>query len=56
MLEFKLRDRILKTDKSAFVAGIVNANNDSFWKKSRGGFSLAKRLIDEKADLLDIGA
>ena len=56
MLEFKLRDRILKTDKNAFVAGIVNANNDSFWKKSRGGFSLAKRLIDEKADLLDIGA
>lgn len=56
MLEFKLRDRILKTDKNAFVAGIVNANNDSFWKKSRGGFSLAKRLTDEKADLLDIGA
>ena len=56
MLEFKLKNRILKTERPAFVAGIVNANRDSFWKGSRGGFSLAKRLIDEKADMLDIGA
>lgn len=56
MLEFNLKDRVLKTDKPAFVCGIVNANSDSFWKKSRGGFSLAKKLIDEKADILDIGA
>lgn len=56
MLEFQLKDRTIKTENKAFVAGIVNANSDSFWKKSRGGFSLAKKLIDEKADLLDIGA
>lgn len=56
MLEFKLKDRTISTERNAFVAGIVNVNNDSFWKGSRGGFSLAKRLILEKADILDIGA
>ncbi|MGN0740634.1 MAG: dihydropteroate synthase [Treponema sp.] len=56
MLEFKLKDRTISTERNAFVAGVVNANNDSFWKGSRGGFSLAKRLILEKADILDIGA
>ena len=47
MLEFKLKDRTISTERNAFVAGIVNVNNDSFWKGSRGGFSLAKRLILE---------
>ena len=56
MLEFKLKDRTISTERNDFVAGIVNVNNDSFWKGSRGGFSLAKRLILEKADILDIGA
>lgn len=56
MLEFKLKDRTISTERNAFVVGIVNVNNDSFWKGSRGGFSLAKRLILEKADILDIGA
>ena len=56
MLEFKLKDRTISTERNAFVAGIVNVNNDSLWKGSRGGFSLAKRLILEKADILDIGA
>ncbi|MGN0731476.1 MAG: dihydropteroate synthase [Treponema sp.] len=56
MLEFKLKNRTISTERNAFVAGIVNVNNDSFWKGSRGGFSLAKRLILEKADILDIGA
>lgn len=56
MLEFKLKDKTISTERNAFVAGIVNVNNDSFWKGSRGGFSLAKRLILEKADILDIGA
>ncbi|MCQ2611267.1 MAG: dihydropteroate synthase [Treponema sp.] len=56
MIEFQLKNRTISTDKDAFVAGIVNADNDSFWKKSRGGFSLAKRLIEEGADILDIGA
>lgn len=56
MLEFSLKDRTVRTERNAFVVGIVNANGDSFWKKSRGGFNLAKRLILEKADILDIGA
>lgn len=56
MLEFKLKDRTISTERNAFVAGIVNVNNDSLWKGSRGGFSLAKRIILEKADILDIGA
>ncbi len=56
MLEFNLKDRTIRTERPAFVVGIVNANNNSFWKKSRGGYSLAKRLIFEKADILDLGA
>lgn len=56
MKEFNLADRKIITKNDAFVAGIVNVNSDSFWKESRGGFRLAKKLIDDKADLLDIGA
>ena len=56
MLEFELKDRKISTSRNAFVVGIINANNDSFWKKSRGGFSLAKKLIEQGADILDIGA
>lgn len=51
-----LKDRTVVSKHIAFVVGIVNANHDSFFKKSRGGFSLAKKLIDEGADILDIGA
>lgn len=35
--------------------GIVNANADSFWEKSRGGVRLAKLLVRQGADILDIG-
>lgn len=35
--------------------GIVNANGDSFWEKSRGGARLAKRLVEQGADILDVG-
>ena len=56
MLEFELKDRKISTSRNAFVVGIINANNDSFWKKSRGGFNLAKKLIEQGADILDIGA
>lgn len=51
-----LKDRTVVSKHIAFVVGIVNANHDSFFKKSRGGFFLAKKLIDEGADILDIGA
>ena len=55
MKELKLKNRIIKTENPAFVMGIVNATPDSFWEKSRGGFENAMRLIEEGADLLDIG-
>lgn len=56
MPDLNLKDRTIKTDKKAFVMGIVNATPDSFWKGSRGGIEIARRLIDEGADILDLGA
>lgn len=53
--ELVLANRIVKTDKAAFVMGIVNATPDSFFENSRGGIERALRLIDEGADVLDIG-
>lgn len=50
-----LKDRNLSTENPAFVMGIVNANGDSFWEKSRGGVRLAKILVEQGADILDIG-
>ena len=50
-----LKDKILSTENPAFVMGIVNANGDSFWEKSRGGARLAKRLVEQGADILDVG-
>lgn len=50
-----LKDKIFSTENPAFVMGIVNANGDSFWEKSRGGARLAKRLVEQGADILDIG-
>ena len=54
--KLELKDRTVVSKHITFVVGIVNANHDSFFKKSRGGFSLAKKLINEGADILDIGA
>ncbi len=47
--------KILKTDRPAFVMGIVNATPDSFFSGSRGGVERALKLIEEGADVLDIG-
>lgn len=55
MKSLYLKNRIVKTELPAFVMGIVNATPDSFFDKSRGGADEALRLIDEGADLLDIG-
>jgi len=55
MLKFNLAGREISTDLSAFIMGIVNATPDSFYASSRGGIDLALRLIDEGADVLDIG-
>ena len=43
------------TERAAFVMGIVNATPDSFYAESRGGIERALQLIDEGADILDIG-
>lgn len=56
MLEFNLKSKTISTQKNSFIVGIVNANRNSFWEKSRGGFSLAEKLIEDGADILDIGA
>ena len=43
------------TERAAFVMGIVNATPDSFYAESRGGTERALQLIEEGADILDIG-
>ena len=61
MIGLSLADRTVTTDRPAFVMGIVNATPDSFYEESRvqaGSLSAldrALRLIDEGADILDIG-
>lgn len=52
----KLRNKEIAAKNPCFVMGIVNADEDSFWKESRGGLELALKHIEEGADLIDIGA
>ena len=56
MTELKLSGRMISTKLDALVMGIVNVTPDSFHEKSRGGIELAKRLIEEGADIIDLGA
>lgn len=56
MIELELATKKIKTDLPAFVMGIVNATPDSFFSGSRGGIERALQLIEEGADLLDLGA
>lgn len=53
--KMKIGNRILSTEKKAFVMGIVNATPDSFFEGSRGGIERALQLIEEGADIIDIG-
>ena len=55
MQQIKLGLKRAATERPAFVMGIVNATPDSFYEKSRGGIERALQLIDEGADILDIG-
>ena len=55
MLQIKLGLKRAATERPAFVMGIVNATPDSFYSESRGGAERALRLIEEGADILDIG-
>ena len=52
----KLKDKIINPKHFAFVMGIVNATPDSFFEKSRGGADYALNLVQQGADILDIGA
>ncbi len=54
-LVLHLADRDIRTSRPAFVMGIVNATPDSFWQGSRGGAEHALQLVEEGADILDIG-
>jgi dihydropteroate synthase len=55
MQKLNLASRTIVTEHPAFIMGIVNATPDSFWNESRGGADRALQLIDEGADLLDVG-
>ena len=55
MLQLKFGLKRAATERSAFVMGIVNVTPDSFYENSRGGAERAFRLIEEGADILDIG-
>jgi len=55
MLQMKFGLKQAVTERDAFVMGIVNVTPDSFYAESRGGIERALKLIDEGADILDIG-
>src|SRR5574344_1582352 len=55
MRKLKLANKTISTDLKSFIMGIVNCTPDSFYSKSRGGAEQAIRLIEEGADILDIG-
>ncbi len=51
----KLKDKNITTERPTFIMGIVNVTPDSFFSGSRGGADKALNLIEEGADILDIG-
>lgn len=55
MQQIKISSKVIKTERPAFVMGNVNATPDSFYDKSRGGLERAFSLIEEGADIIDIG-
>src|SRR5574344_647130 len=55
MKTFSLAERDISTTLPAFIMGIVNATPDSFFDASRGGAEQAIRLVEEGADIIDIG-
>ena len=59
-LSLLLHDKTLNTENPCFIMGIVNANNNSFWKESRftgkKAVNQALKMIEDGADIIDIGA
>ncbi|MCR5218111.1 dihydropteroate synthase [Treponema sp.] len=54
--ELNLSSRTITSKNAAFVMGIVNCNEDSFFSGSRGGAERAFLLEEEGADIIDLGA
>ena len=55
MLKMTFGRKTISTERPAFVMGIVNATPDSFYENSRGDFDLAMKLVEDGADIIDIG-
>ena len=55
MKTLQLADRTITSRSAAFIMGIVNCTPDSFYSSSRETGDLALSLIDEGADILDLG-
>lgn len=55
MRRLELASGSIGTELPAFIMGIVNCTPDSFFSGSRGGAEKALSLIDEGADILDLG-
>ena len=55
MLNLTFGKKSIATERPAFVMGIVNATPDSFYENSRGDFDLAIKLVEDGADIIDIG-
>ena len=59
-LYLSLHNRQISTTNQSFIMGIINANKNSFWKGSQftkqKAINKALKMIDEGADILDIGA
>lgn len=55
-----LSNRTIVTKRPAFIMGIVNVNDDSFWKGScnvgKAAVNQALQMIEDGADILDFGA
>lgn len=56
MQQINLGKKIISSERPAFVMGIVNVTDDSFYEKSRGGVEKALEMIEQGADILDLGA
>ena len=55
MIKLQTGKKIISTERAAFIMGILNATPDSFYEQSRGSYEKAMKLIEDGADILDIG-
>ncbi len=55
MLELTFGNKKITTELPAIVMGIVNATPDSFYDGSRGGLERALELVEQGAQIIDIG-